>query len=92
MRVAVIVCLAVCFLATVTAFVVLTFAGKDTTAFVMFVGGAAASLVPSMLTLLKTHQTQNDVAIIKDQTNGPLTELRTQVDEINNHVSGNEGT
>lgn len=91
MKVAIVISLAVCFLGAIAAFVVLVATGKDTTPFVMFVGGMATSLVPNLFTLLKAHQTQTDVAQIKEQTNGPLTEMKTQVGEIVQHIQ-NEGS
>jgi len=81
-KIAIIVSLAVCFLGALAAFVILVSTGKDVSAYIAFVGGMATSLVPNLFTLLKTHQTQADVTQIKEQTNGPLTELKTQVDEI----------
>jgi hypothetical protein len=86
MKVAIVIALAVCFLGAIAAFVILTSTGKDTTGFVLFISGAAATLVPNLFTLLKTHQAQADIAEIKEQTNGPLTQMQTQVDEIATHI------
>lgn len=91
MKVAIVIALAACFLGAIAAFVILTASGKDTTAFVMFISGAAAAMVPNLFTLLKTHQAQADIAQIKEQTNGPLTLMQTQVEEIATHIANGEG-
>jgi len=54
----------------------------DTTPLLAFIGGLAASILPQVVTLLKVHQTQQDIAVVKEQTNGPLTEMSHQVQEL----------
>jgi hypothetical protein len=89
MKVAVVVAFMVGFVTVMAAFVVLSIAGKDTTPFAIFAGGAATSLVPQLFNLLKVHQTQSDVeqmksdvAQVKERTNGPLDAMKSTIDGI----------
>lgn len=87
----------IAFLAVLTAFVVLTLSGKDTSTLVAFVGGASASVIPNIFTLLRTHSTaqtvsevQADVSEVKERTNGPLTRLAGQVAEVASRIGAIE--
>jgi hypothetical protein len=95
-RIAVVVGFSVTFIAVMAGFVILTLAGKDTTPLVMFASGAATSLLPQMLNYLKAHDTsqdvkvlQQDMAQVREQTNGPLTKMSHTVDEIAKNVAEN---
>jgi len=77
------------FVAALAAFVLLALNHVDTTPLVMFVGGAATTLIPQMITMLKAHNAeqgvntlQADVQEVKERTNGPLTEMQNQVKQI----------
>ena len=81
------------FLGVTAAFVILTLAGKDTTALVFFATGAATSILPQMLNFLNTHDVKTglqsvkeDVAEVKQRTNGPLTDMQNQVSSIAAHI------
>lgn len=89
MKVAIVVAFMIGFVTVMTAFVVLTIVGKDTTPFVIFTGGAATTVIPQLFSLLKVHQTQSDVQSlkgdveqVKERTNGPLDAMRTTIDDI----------
>jgi len=71
-----------CFVAVIAGFVALTIAGKDTAALVTVATSAAVYLIPQILTLLKAHRTQSDIAEVKERTNGPLTQMQYQVNQI----------
>jgi hypothetical protein len=87
-KTAIIISMSVVLLGIIAALVILILSGRDISQFVVFVGGAATTLVPNLFTLLKTSQTQSDVAEIKQQTNGPLSNMQTQVNEIATHIAG----
>lgn len=77
------------FVAALAAFVLLALNHVDTTPLMMFVGGAATTLIPQMITLLKAHNAeqgvnvlQADVQEVKERTNGPLTEMQEHVKQI----------
>lgn len=80
------------FIAVLAGLVVLTLAGKDTSIFIGFATSAAVFLIPQLLSLLKVHSTQSDVAEIKHATNGPLTKMQEQVDQmttdLRDHLKG----
>lgn len=82
MRIAIILSFVVSFVALVTGFVILTLAGKDTAGFIGFAAGAGAMLVPQLFNLLKTHDIGQDVAQVKERTNGPLDTLNAKVDAL----------
>lgn len=86
-------CFVLGFLGVLTAFVILSLNGKDTGLLVAFATGAATTIFPQLITLLKTHNTEQqvksvnaDVQEIKQRTNGPLTEMQHQVQQIAEHV------
>lgn len=71
------------FVAALGAFVTLSLNHVDTTPLVIFVGGAATSLVPQLIALSKQHATQlqvadvkQDMEVVKERTNGPLDAIR----------------
>lgn len=82
------------FIVVMAGIVVLTIAGKDTSVFIGFATSAAVFLVPQLLNLLKSHDTQNDVAEIKERTNGPLTTMQNQVNllvqEFEKHIKNGD--
>lgn len=86
MKIAILVSTVLAFMAVLAGFVVLTLAGKDTSIFVGFATSAAVFLIPQLLNLIKAHQTANDVAEVKQRTNGPLTEMQHQVNDIAVHL------
>jgi len=97
MRVAIVAAFVVAFLGVLAAFVILTLSGKDTGALVLFAGGAATSLVPQMITMLKAHNAEQGVKIlntdmqeVKQRTNGPLTEIGDKVQEIVTRMDAND--
>lgn len=96
----IVICATVAFVALVGAFVVLTYAGKDTASLVTFAMGIAAAVVPAMAGYLKSSQTQKtvehvaeSVEVVKDQTNGPMTaaikqmtNVAEEIREMNGHT------
>lgn len=97
MRVAIIAAFALAFLGVLAAFVILSLNGKDTGALVMFAGGAATSLVPQLITMLKAHNAEQgvkamipDMQEVKQRTNGPLTEIGDKVQEIVTRMDAND--
>lgn len=85
-------------IAAMGGFVVLTLKGQDPTAFATFAGVA---LLPQTMALFRQDKTQQDVAIIKQRTNGPLdhqaeilSALSNKVDELGRaieHLKGGDG-
>jgi hypothetical protein len=93
MKVAIVLAITIAFLGVLAAIVFLVVDGKDTAPLMVYVGGAATTLVPQLFTLLKAHSVENavssmqdDVAEVKDRTNGPLTQMGVKVDDIYNRV------
>lgn len=86
-RTAILVICGLAFIAVLAGLVVLTVVGKDTSVFIGFASSAAVFLVPNLLNLMKSHDTQADVQQIKVQTNGPLTRMQQQVDQISQTVA-----
>lgn len=82
MKAALVISFTAAFIAVLASFTFLSARHVDTTPLVAFVGGLAASIIPQLMTLLKVHQTQQDIAEVKVQTNGPLTHMSQQVQEI----------
>jgi hypothetical protein len=91
MRIAIIIGVVVGFVAMLCAIVVLTLAGKDTSVFIGFATSAGVFLIPQLLTLLKAHQAATDVAIVKEQTNGPLTKMSEQVQQLTDETKKANG-
>ena len=94
MRLAIILSAAFGIAIAVAGYVALSIAGKDTASFVAFVSAAAVFLVPHIMSLVRTRQTQSDIrqtqsdiSEIKERTNGPLTLMQRQVDSIARQVS-----
>lgn len=87
MKIATILITGFAFVAVLAGFVVLTLAGKDTSVFVGFATSAAVFLIPQILNLLKAHSTASDVQEIKHATNGPLTKMQEQVDQIATQIT-----
>lgn len=91
----------VAFLAVIAGYIVLTGMGKDTGTFFAFVLGASGALLPGIASLAKQKTTldnvqvvqdnvqtvQEDIQTVKDQTNGPLTKMFSQVDTLSTVVS-----
>lgn len=82
-------------IAAMGGFVVLTLKGQDPTAFATFAGVA---LLPQTVALFRQDKTQQDVAIIKHRTNGPLDrqaellkELSVKVDDLGQAVEKLKG-
>lgn len=89
-------CLTLGFLGLVVAFVFMSTKHLDTTPLVAFAGGLATSLIPTITNLMKTQAVQtkmeavrSDMAEVKQQTNGPLQNVASKVDDL--HQSMMEG-
>lgn len=97
MRVVIVAGCVIAFLAVLAAFVVLTLNGKDTSTLIAFVGGASATVIPNIFTLLKSHSTsqqvtemQTDVSEVKERTNGPLTRMAGQLADVASRIGAIE--
>lgn len=82
-------------IAAMAGFVYLSVKGIDTTAFVAFAG---AVLLPQAVQMFRQDKTQQDVAIIKQRTNGPLdrqaetlTEMSQKLDALGQAVEELKG-
>ena len=78
----VVICATIAFVVVIGAFVFLTTRHIDTTSLVSFAVGLASGVVPNMASYFKTHSLQQDVNVVKDQTNGPLTQGLKEISEL----------
>lgn len=97
MRVAIVAGFVLGFLGVLSAFVILALNGKDTGAFAIFAGGAATTLFPQLITMLKAHNAEqgvktlnSDMQEVKASTNGPLTQMGTTIQEIATRMDAND--
>lgn len=93
-RIAIIISGAAVMVVIVLAIVFLSAHSIDTTPLLTFLAGAATSVVPSVFSLLRTNQVhssvremQTDMATVKEQTNGPIARMATNVQGIRNDVA-----
>lgn len=91
----IVICVTVAFTVVMAAFVFLTYRHIDTTSLITFVLGLATGVGPNIASYVKTHNLAKDVTVVKEQTNGPLTqglaqieELKQAVEEIKVHQNG----
>lgn len=99
MRVVIVAAFTLAFVAALAAFTLLALNHIDTTPLVMFAGGAVTTLIPQMITMLKAHNAeqgvntlQADVQEVKERTNGPLTQMQEQVNQIAADIEKREKT
>lgn len=69
-------------LATITAFTVLILNGKDTSQLALFVGGASATILPQLFALQSSHKTNQNIEVVKDQTQETRRDLKAVKDQI----------
>lgn len=78
----VVICATIAFVVVIGAFVFLTYRHIDTTSLVTFALGLASGVAPNMASYFKTHSLQQDVNVVKEQTNGPLTQGLKEIKEL----------
>lgn len=78
----VVICATVAFVVVIAAFTFLTFRHIDTTSLVTFALGLASGVAPNLASYFKTHSLQQDVNVVKEQTNGPLTQGLKEISEL----------
>lgn len=78
-KTALLVCGTVAFVACVGAYVALSWLRVDTAPFLVFVGGAAVTLLPGLAAWRNTET-------IKAQTNGPLEAMRADIERLHERM------
>jgi hypothetical protein len=80
------ICATVAFCVLIGAFVFLTYQHIDTTSLVTFAIGMLSGIAPNIANYMKTHAVANDVQVVKEQTNGPLTRAMEQINKLTQTV------
>lgn len=78
----IVICATVAFTVVIAAFVFLSYRHIDTTSLVTFALGLMSGVAPNIASYLKTHSLAKDVNVVKEQTNGPLTQGLKEISEL----------